>query len=196
MEFMEVLTGRRSVRNYLDKRVDAETVCALIDAAVHAPSAMDLQPWEFWVVLGRPRIDEISRRAKEWLLNTLADDPSTAAQARRQHLAPAEATLFHHAPALVMISARSSEEQAIEDCCLAASALMLAARAEGIGTCWVGAARAWLNLPDVKREFGIPPHERVVAPVVLGYPVQWPPAPERRRPRLHWLTCGHEANAG
>ena len=192
MEFMQVLTNRRSVRSYEERRMEPAAVCALIEAAIQAPSAMDQQPWEFWVLLGRARIQEVSERAKNWLLERLARDPSASAQARRQHLAPVDVALFYHAPALVLVAAKSLEEQAVEDCCLAAGDLMLAAREAGIGSCWIGAACPWFNLPDIKKEFGIPPHDRVVAPIVLGYPSEWPQAPERRPAKIHWLTCGQE----
>lgn len=192
MELMEVMTNRRSVRSYQDRRMEPAAVCALIEAAVQAPSAMDQQPWAFWVLLGRARIDGAAARAKSWLLEHLAGDPSETARARRQHFAPPEVTLFYHAPALVLVTAKSVEEQAVEDCCLAASALMLAARDAGVGSCWIGAARMWFNLPEIKKEFGIPAQDRVVAPIVLGYPTEWPPAPERRPAQIHWITCGHE----
>ena len=56
----------------------------------------------------------------------------------RQMLKNPEYSLFHHAPALVLILATSSDAQATEDCCLAAENFMLAARDQEIGTCWVG----------------------------------------------------------
>ena len=192
MEFMQVLTSRRSVRSYQDTRMEPSTVRELIEAAVHAPSAINLQPWQFWVLLGRSRIDDISDRAKAWVLDELSKDPSATAHARRQHLAPAEVSIFYHAPALVLVTSKSPDEQAAEDCCLAANALILAARDAGIGSCWVGAARAWFNLPQTKKDLCIPEAERIIAPIVLGYPTEWPAAQERRQPKIHWITCGHE----
>jgi nitroreductase len=32
---------------------------------------------------------------------------------------------------------------------------MLAARDEGIGSCWIGFSRPWLNLPSTKQELGV-----------------------------------------
>ncbi|HWL61826.1 MAG TPA: nitroreductase family protein [Steroidobacteraceae bacterium] len=56
-------------------------------------------------------------------------------------------SMFYHAPVLVLVIATTAGEQAREDCCLAAQTFMLAARDRGLGTCWIGLARAWLNLP-------------------------------------------------
>ncbi|MEM2815613.1 MAG: nitroreductase family protein, partial [Candidatus Bathyarchaeia archaeon] len=47
MDVFEAIKGRRSVRAYKDKDVSAEVVEKLIDAARWAPSAGNIQPWEF-----------------------------------------------------------------------------------------------------------------------------------------------------
>ena len=56
MELMEVIRNRRAVREYTDTSIDRATIERLIEAAVLAPSAMNLQPWAFAVLLG-PRTD-------------------------------------------------------------------------------------------------------------------------------------------
>ncbi len=68
MELIEVIKTRRAVREYTDARVDRTTVERLLGAAVLAPSAMNLQPWAFAVLLDRERINNYARRAKDWLL--------------------------------------------------------------------------------------------------------------------------------
>ncbi|HJO06791.1 MAG TPA: nitroreductase family protein, partial [Chloroflexota bacterium] len=50
MELREALVGRRTVRRFLDRPVPRDTVEQLIDAARWAPSACNLQLWEFVVV--------------------------------------------------------------------------------------------------------------------------------------------------
>ena len=52
MEFTELIKGRRSIRSYQDKPVERGELQAVIDTAVLAPSAVNSQPWEFWVILG------------------------------------------------------------------------------------------------------------------------------------------------
>ena len=130
-------------------------------------------------------MDEYAKRAKEWLLASLSNtsyDPSV-----RHMLEDPNFTVFHHAPALVLILAKSSASQAAEDCCLAAENFMLAAREEGLGTCWVGFARPWLDLPSTKTELGISDEYHVVAPIILGHPTEWPESPGRRPAEIHWL---------
>ena len=98
-----------------------------------------------------------------------------------------EYSVLHHAPVLVMVLAKSTEAQAMEDCCLAAENLMLAARDRGIGTCWVGFARPWLNRPEVKSELGLNEDYEIVAPIVLGFPKAWPPSHGRNKPEIQWI---------
>jgi len=72
MELMDVISGRRAVREFAADPVDRATVQRLIDGAILAPSAMNLQPWAFAVLLGRERIAAYAKRAKDWLLASLS----------------------------------------------------------------------------------------------------------------------------
>lgn len=185
MELIDVLKSRRAVREYLDTPVQRPVVERLIEAATLAPSAMNLQPWAFGVVLGRERIEGYANRAKDWLLASLAQtsyDPSI-----RHMLEDPGYVLFYRAPALVCVLAKSSGTQAAEDCCLAADNLMLAARDKGLGSCWIGFGRPWLDLPATKAELNLPGSYHVVAPIVLGYPKVWPQSHGRNAPEIHWL---------
>lgn len=183
MESIDVIRTRRAVREYTDARIDRTTMERLIGAAILAPSAMNLQPWAFAVLLDGERINNYSRRAKDWLLTNVSQFSESA----RRILDDPNFVLFYHAPALGIVLAKSSEAQAAEDCCLAAENLMLAARGEGIGTCWIGFARPWLNLPSTKHELGLPANCQVVAPIVLGYPKAWPESHGRNPAEIHWL---------
>ena len=185
MELMDVIKNRRAVREYTDAEIDRATIERLIGAAVLAPSAMNLQPWAFAALLGRERIEGYAKRAKEWLLASLSQtayDPSI-----RHMLEDPQFALFYHAPALVVVLAKSSGTQAAEDCCLAAENLMLAARNEGLGSCWIGFARPWLDLPATKAELKLPEQCHVVAPIVLGHPKAWPESHGRKPAEIHWL---------
>lgn len=52
MNVLDAITGRQSVRAYLDRPVPPETVHAILDAARHAPSGGNMQPWQVAVVTG------------------------------------------------------------------------------------------------------------------------------------------------
>lgn len=59
MELMRAITSRRAVRDYTDALVPPEEIRALIEAAVLAPSARNLQPWSF--ARNRPEINWLGR---------------------------------------------------------------------------------------------------------------------------------------
>ena len=182
---MNVIRQRRAVRQYSDRPMDRPTVAELIDAAIQAPSAMNLQPWAFAVVLDRERIDHLGQRAKEWLLGHHAElglDATALEILNRPNF-----TIFYNAPALVIVLATAPAAQASEDSCLAAQNLMLAARDKEIGSCWIGFARPWLDLAATKQELGIPGSLHVVAPLILGYPAFWPEAHGRKPAEIHWV---------
>jgi len=185
MELMDVIRNRRVVRDFTDAGIDRATIERLIGAAILAPSAMNLQPWAFAVLLGKERIEAYAKRAKDWLLASLSQtsyEPSI-----RHMLEDPQFVMFYHAPALLIILAKSSGTQAAEDCCLAAENLMLAARNAGLGSCWIGFARPWLDLQATKIELKLPEHYHVVAPIILGYPTAWPESHGRRPAEIHWL---------
>lgn len=185
---MDVLTAiydRRAVRGYTQQPVAKPMLQTLIDAAVQAPSAMNLQPWSFVVIAGRERLLRLSHEAKQHLLTTMA--PGSLLERFKERLADPSFDIFCGAPTLIVISATFSEPGAGEDCALAAQNLMLAAHANGLGTCWIGFARPWLNLPATKAESHIPLEHAPVAPIVVGYPARQPEPPGRHAPKITWV---------
>jgi nitroreductase len=186
MSLIDALQERRAVRDFKSTSVEQAVIERLLDAAILAPSAMNRQPWAFAVLRDRDRIAKYSARIKRWLLDNFAQ--TGFPPELRETLVKPNYAVFHNAPALVLVLAKSADAQAMEDCCLAAENLMLAARAEGLGTCWIGLSRMWLNLSEVKREMGIPGSYHVVAPLLLGYPTMWPEAHARQAAEVHWLA--------
>jgi nitroreductase len=185
METIDAIKQRRAVREYTEAPVDRATIERLLRAAILAPSAMNLQPWAFAVLLNRERIDDYARRIKDWLLTNFQE--TSLEPSLRKVIEGEGYSVFHHAPALVIVLAKSPQMQASEDCCWAAQNLMLAARDEGLGSCCIGLARHWLNLPSTKEELGLPLTSEVVVPIVLGHPKAWPESHGRNPAEIHWL---------
>jgi nitroreductase len=129
------------------------------------------------------RVEEPGGRAKKWLL---LNHEHTPPELRHMFSDPGF-FLFYQAPALIMVLATSSESQATEDCGLAAENLILAARDKGLASCWIGLARPWLDLVSTKRELGLRETYRVVAPIILGYPSEWPQSHDRNTPEILWI---------
>jgi len=187
VEIFDAIYHRRAIREFTQKVPDKRAIELIIKAAVQAPSAMNLQPWAFAVVLGRARLAAIADRAKAYLLQTMATQ--SALEAYRDQLADPAFDIFYGAPALILISATSSAPGASEDCALAAQTLMLAAHATGLGTCWIGFARPWLGEAQAKTELGLPATYVPVAPIIVGYPKGTSVAHPRREPDIIWIEA-------
>ena len=52
MEFDDVIRGRRSIRGYLNKPVPKALVREVLELAMRAPTSLNTQPWNFYVVAG------------------------------------------------------------------------------------------------------------------------------------------------
>lgn len=185
MEFQEVLRCRRAVRDFRSDPVPPRMLRRLADAAVQAPSAMNEQPWRFSIVTDPAMLLNMSGLAKRHLTDSLSALPKP--EHFRAVFADPLFHLFHHAPVLVVISAHAANPWATEDCTLAAGNLMLAAHDMGLGSCWVGFARSWLNTPEGRRMLEIPTGHEAVAPIALGYPKTPPPPVARRPPEIVWI---------
>jgi nitroreductase len=185
MDFDGAIGGRRSVRDYTERVPDEATVRRLIDAAVNAPSAHNLQPWRFAVVRDRALLDRLVNEARAFLLESLAPGPD--ADERRAELSDSEDNFLYNAPAIVIISAATRDRWNTEDCALAAQNLMLAAYTEGLGSCWIGMVQDYLNTDAGKALLGLPAECVPVAPIILGYPVAFPKPLPRNEPEIRWI---------
>ena len=150
MEVLEAIKNRRSVRAYDTKPIAPASYKRLKAALRYAPSACNFQPWRFILVEGA------ELRAK-------------VAQACKGQMWMAEAP--------VIVVACGFAEQAYQkmggygnsieiDVGIALDHLSLAAVAEGLGTCWIGA----FYEPQVKELLSIPAEAKVVALMPVGYP--------------------------
>ncbi len=54
MQFDEVILGRRSIRGFKPEAVSKEVIKEVISLAMRAPSSLNTQPWNFYVVSGEP----------------------------------------------------------------------------------------------------------------------------------------------
>ena len=184
MELMDAIFKRRSVRDYRTDPVPQETITRLIEAAIHAPSAINQQPWSFSVVRDPRLLDRMSHDAKAHMVNVR---PAALPAHLYESLASPDFHVFYHAPVLIVISAIERGPWIAEDCALAAENLMLAAHGMGLGSCWIGLAQAWLDTPKGKETLGVPVSHVVVAPIIVGVPNTTPPTVPRKDPEIRWV---------
>lgn len=184
MELRDALYGRRATRQFTPETVERPVLERLIDAAIQAPSAVNAQPWHFTIVRKASLLDSLAAKAKTYMLRFVS--AGNFPGHFRATLATDDYHIFYHAPALVVISARNSE-WTLEDASLAAQNLMLAAHAEGLGTCWIGFAQAWLKTPEGHSALELEDEYVPVAPLIIGHPAHAVPAVPRQPARTRWF---------
>ncbi len=158
MNVMDAIRTRRSVRSYATDPLSPEVLERMRDALRLAPSACNLQPWHFILVsdAGIRRALAAASNGQNWM----ADAP------------------------LIVVGCALPEEayqrmggygnSADLDVTIALDHLTLAAVAEGLGTCWIGA----FDEGRVKALLNVPEEVKVVAMTPLGYPA----SPDLNRP--------------
>lgn len=155
MDVFECIVTRRSVRTYEKKDVPNELIGQMLEAAVRAPSAGNVQPWEFIVV----KDIEVKKQLASVALG-------------QRHV--------EKAPAIIAVCAdpekssdkygeRGKKLYCIQDTAAAIENILLTAHSLGLGTCWVGA----FEDNKVKGILNIPPKLNLVALITIGFPVEY-----------------------
>ncbi len=162
MDVFEAIKNRRSVRAFSNQPVSDEEIDRLIDAARWAPSAGNLQPWEF-IVVREPEI-------KHGLCRAAGNQ-----------------TFIEEAPVVVVVCAdpqrsakgyrsRGINLYCLQDTAAATQNMLLTAQAMGLATCWVGA----FHEEEARKVLRIPDGVRPVAIVPVGHAAEKPRARPRR----------------
>lgn len=176
MELQVALRARRSVRAYSKQPVSRDTIVALLEMAVLAPSSMNRQGWAFGLITDPARMASIEVMIKEQLLQQITPDSPMARY--RETIESDEYSVLHGAPAAVVFFTRPGAGSTI-DAHLAAMAFLLAAREQELGTCWIGFADGWLKSPAAQAELGYPDGYAPLGIVIVGHPQSWPEAKPR-----------------
>ena len=161
MTFLDLVSSRQSVRAFdPDRSVEKEKIERIIEIARLAPSACNAQPWSF-VVVDDPE-----------LKNKVADATSSRVLGMNHFTkqAPVHLLLVEEK---VNISSGiggwiKKKDFAQMDLGIVAAHIVLAAEAEGLGTCIVG----WVDEDKVKDLLHIPASKRVWLDIVIGYGTQ------------------------
>jgi len=162
VEIFGIFKSRRSIRSFTGENVSDEKIEKIIEAARWAPSAGNIQPWEFIVIRRLETKREIAKAA----LNQF---------------------FIEEAPVVIVVCAdearssrvygsRGASLYCIQDTAAAIENMLLAICALGLGACWVGA----FNEEEVKRILRIPRGLRPVAIIPIGHPAERPSPPHKR----------------
>ena len=184
MNVMDAIYHRRAVRNYTQQKTDRNAISSLLDAAVHAPTAVHEEPWSFVVIQDKQMLNRLSETAKSLLVYGKDEiHPLHGSHALHRFTNP-DFNAFYNAETLIVICGKPMGPYVVADCWLAAENLMLAACAMGLGTCVIGLSVTALNTPEWKKELNIPAEMTAIAPVIVGVPSGEIPEVPRRKPEL------------
>ena len=156
MDVMKALLKRRSVRRFLDTKVEKDKINKMLEAAMASPSACNAQPWEFLVIedegmLGRVR--EIMPYGK------------------------------FRAPLAILVCGNlarkttvyeDSEDFWIQDTAAAMHGLMLEAVELGLASCWLGILPHKSLVKDTIDLFDLPEGVIPMGMAYIGYPEKEP----------------------
>ena len=181
-----LVRGRRSVREFREEPVPAETLDWLLDSARWAPSAANRQPVHFTLVDDRATMHELAGLVVEWMRGAARpfyQDVIVAWDAGIDRV-------LHDAPHLLVAHAADDGFNPTVDCTIALTTVELAAHALGVGACWagffMGAALAHQPLIDA---LDLPPGHRARAALMLGLPrFRYRRVPARREARVRRLS--------
>lgn len=162
MEFADVIAARRSVRHFDTKRdVPEADIKALLEAAVVAPTAGNIQPWRFTVVR--------SLAAREQLAAALRQRWATAAPV-------IIVVSLDPRPCAARYGDRGEQLYGIQDTAAAVENILLAAVDRGLASCWIGA----FDEIAVRDALGITAPVTPVAVLPVGYSAEFAGRPTRR----------------
>ena len=151
-EVIKILKERRSIRKYQKKEVPENIIEGIIDCARFAPSAINIQPWEFIVITDgemRKKIADITDYGK-----FIAD-----------------------APLCIAVFCKDTKYY-LEDGSAATTYILLAAKAYGLGSCWVaGDKKNYAS--DIRKLLGVPDGYKLVSLISIGYPAENPEKEKR-----------------
>ena len=147
---MNNIFTRVSIRKYQNQPVENEKIEAILRAAMQAPSATNQQPWEFYVVSDKEKLEALSKVSPyAWMTK---DAPIAIVSAYRKDC--------------------KLPEYAQIDLSIAMENLWLETDAQGLGGVWLGIAPVEERMRAVEKILNIPDHLRAFAIFPYGYPAE------------------------
>lgn len=145
---MSGIFHRVSIRKYLDKPVEQEKIVTMLRAAMAAPSACNQQPWEYYVVTDKEKIQSLSQ---------------TSPYATPVKDAPLVFVACYQDDVIIPHYAQIDMSTSVEN-------LLLQADELGLGAVWIGIAPIVERMENVAKVIELPEHLSAFALISCGYP--------------------------
>lgn len=163
-EVMNTILTRRSVRKFTEEPIPEEVLEDIVKAALHAPSGMGKQTWQFTMITNKAMI----ARLVETIGNELAR----------------EGYDMYHPTAILMTSNLKDGGWSKEDNACALENAFLAAKSYGVGSVWINQMQTICDRPAIRAildELGVPADHAVFGMAALGYPAPDAPVKDIQR---------------
>lgn len=209
MNTLEAVQNRMSIRKFKSDPVPRAVLEQILKAALRAPSAINTQPWECWVVAGEPLRNlspEMVREAEgniasrsdfildekweETYLNRMRENGKGLFEIlgigrqdrEKRKFFALSMYRFFDAPQVIFVCLDSSlGVYSIFDCGCFTQTVCLLAHSMGLGTC---IQHSGVNYPDIIRKLvPIPPEKKILIAIALGYPDEAAPVNRFRSSR-------------
>ena len=149
MDTIESILTRRSIRQYTAQKVPEDKVKRILQAAMYAPSAMNLQPWHFIVIDRKELIEGLIK-------------------------AIPHADMLKQAPLVIIYCGDTNVERnvdyIVQDCSASIENSLLAAHAIGLGAVWIGIYPDTAIIENLRKHFELPANIIPVSAVAIGFP--------------------------
>jgi nitroreductase len=165
MQMLEAIWKRRSVREYTNDPVTEDVIEELLRAGMQAPSARNLQPWQFVVVTDRSILEQVPCH------HPYASMVPRAAAA----VLVCGDTILQENPGYLAL-----------DCSAVTQNILLETTAQGLGAVWLGVYPCSRRILGMRKLFGLPGHILPVSLISIGHPASEPGEVDRFDPgRIH-----------
>lgn len=189
IDILKVIYERRAIRKYQNRPVDHDLIEQVLDAGRMAPSALNNQPWHFYILTDRQMIErfskEIALTALKGVVKSNVHELTKAAAGLLHFISHPDwdklkDPVFYGAPVVIFLTAPVNNEWAALDIGMCAQNIMLAAKAFGLDTCPVGFGK-FVGQTKSYPLLHIPAEREVLLSIILGYGNETPPLHEHKK---------------
>jgi nitroreductase len=184
MDFSEVVVKRRSIRKFREDSVPVEVLTRVLDGGRWAPSAGNCQPWRFIVVRDVDVKGRIAETCTRFSRKAWAAFPPERVRYLAERGGTWDKSYMKHVPVLVAVCygvpKGMREELALASVWMAVENMLLAATAEGLGSC-VYTTYDSEEENALKEILWVPEQYRIATVIQLGYASVEPSSPSRKR---------------
>ncbi len=181
MDIYSLIKARRRIRAYEAREIPPEMLDRILEAGMWAASGKNMQNWRFFVLTGEKRREYLKYSQKAWL--SIKDILERRLKPSLYQFTERFFFTLGDAPVVIIAFAEINDQDQpqtqIGNLYIAVENMVLAAQAEGLGTCIMGSP---LEVEKEVREFlGVSrPDWKLVCGLTIGYPAHSPPVPPRQ----------------